>query len=163
VTSTRLESQGSPRGLTRLLFRAPIALYRVGLGFLLGKRFLMLEHTGRKSGETRRTVLEVVVDEPDASYVAAAWGDKAQWLQNVKADPSVTFHLGSRSYETKAEMVGTEEAHSLMNRYAQAHPKALARLSAFMLENPGDTVREQADRVAESVPMVRLPKRVEFS
>jgi hypothetical protein len=36
-------------------------------------------------------------------------------------------------------------------------------LSAFMLDNPGDTVREQADRVAESVPMVRLPKRVEFS
>jgi deazaflavin-dependent oxidoreductase (nitroreductase family) len=158
VAHTRLESQGSPRGLKRLLFRAPIPLYRVGLGFLLGKRFLMLEHTGRKSGEVRRTVLEVVVDDPDAAYVAAAWGSKAQWLQNVKADPEVSFHLGPRTYATRAEMVGIEEARSLMNRYAAAHPKALARLSAFMLEDPGDTVQEQAGQVAESVPMVRLPK-----
>ena len=32
--------------LRRALFRAPIWLYRLGLGGLLGGRFLLLTHTG---------------------------------------------------------------------------------------------------------------------
>jgi hypothetical protein len=35
---------------TRWIVRAPVGLYRARLGFLLGPRMLMLEHTGRKSG-----------------------------------------------------------------------------------------------------------------
>jgi len=38
-----------PRGLVRLAFRAPIWLYRAHLGWLLGYRFVLLTHTGRKS------------------------------------------------------------------------------------------------------------------
>jgi hypothetical protein len=38
---------------TRLAMRAPIGLYRVGLGGLLGTRFLLLEHVGRSSGPAR--------------------------------------------------------------------------------------------------------------
>ncbi|MGD2044131.1 MAG: nitroreductase family deazaflavin-dependent oxidoreductase [Acidimicrobiia bacterium] len=158
MAQTRLERQGPPTGLKRLLFRAPIPLYRARLGFILGKRFLMLEHTGRKSGETRRTILEVVVDDPDAAYVAAAWGDKAQWLQNVKADPRVTFHLGSHRYNTEAEVVEPERAHELMERYASLHPKVLDRLASYMLDDPGDSPQEQATRLAERIPVVRLGK-----
>lgn len=159
MARTRLEREGSPTGLKRLLFRAPIPLYRARLGFLFGKRFLMLEHTGRKSGETRRTILEVVVDDPDAVYVAAAWGDEAQWLQNVRAEPVVAFHVGSRRYRTKAELVNPEEARELMERYAALHPKMLERLASYMLDDPGDTPERQAARVAERIPIVRLAKR----
>ena len=158
MAGTRLERQGSPKGLKRLLFRAPIPLYRVGLGLLFGERLLMLEHTGRKSGELRRTILEVVVNDPEAAYVAAAWGGKAQWLQNVAANPEVTVYLGSRKYATEAEMVATDEAHALMSRYATMHPKVLDRLASYMLDDPGGTAEEQAVRVADHVPMVRLPK-----
>lgn len=158
MASRRLEKQGSPTGWKRMLFRAPIGLYRIGLGFVMGERFTMLEHTGRKSGETRRTVLEVVVNDPDAIYVAAAWGTEAQWLKNVKADPDVVFHLGSRKYRTTVEMVTRERAHQLMEDYAEKHPKALERLSRFMLDDPAETVEAEADQVAELIPMVRLPK-----
>ena len=48
---------------TRWLVRAPINLYRVGLGFLFGTRLLMLEHVGRRTGARRYVVLEVV-DRP---------------------------------------------------------------------------------------------------
>lgn len=119
----------------------------------------MLEHEGRKSGQVRRTVLEVVVNDPDAAYVAAGWGNKAQWLANVRANPAVIFYLGSHRYETAAEMVDKDEAHELMGRYAAKHPAALDKLAGFMLDDPGDTPEEQASRLAESVPMVRLPKR----
>ena len=140
------------------MFRAPIMLYRAGLGFLLGSRFMMLEHTGRRSGKTRRTILEVVVDDPDSIYVVAGWGTAAQWLKNVSADPDVSVHVGSRSYRTRAEMVGGEKAHDVMRRYASKHPKALNRLAAMMLDEAGGTPREQADRVADRLPMVRFPK-----
>lgn len=125
---------------------------------MFGKRLLMLEHTGRKSGQLRRTILEVVVNDRDAAYVAAAWGVEAQWLQNVKADPRVTVYLATRRYETNAELVGTDEAHALMSRYASMHPRFLDRLATFMLDDPGETVEEKAARVAEQIPMVRLPK-----
>ena len=155
----RLERKGAPTGLERLLFRAPIMLYRAGLGFLLGRRFLMLEHTGRRSGETRRTILEVVVNDSDSIYVVAGWGTAAQWLKNVRANPHVTIHVGSRSYRTRAEMVDGDEAHDVMRRYGSEHPRALNRLAALMLDEPGDGPREQADRVADRLPMVRFPKR----
>lgn len=103
-------------------------------------------------------MLEVVVDDADAVYVASAWGDEAQWLRNIRADPEVTFHLGSTRSRTRAEIVGAEEARAVMARYATRHPRALDRLSAFMLDEPGHTPEVQAARVAETVPIVRLPK-----
>lgn len=157
MTAPRLETQGSPTGW-KVLFRTPIGLYRVGVGFVMGDRFTMLEHKGRSSGLTRRTVLEVVVNDPDAIYVVAAWGSEAQWLKNVKADPEVVFHLGARKYRTTAEMVTRERAHQLMQEYAAEHPKALGRLSRFMLDDPAETVEAEAGQVADLIPMVRLPK-----
>lgn len=53
-------------GVRRALLRAPVALYRAGLGGLLGSRLVLLTDTGRVSGEPRQEVLEVVAhgDEP---------------------------------------------------------------------------------------------------
>jgi hypothetical protein len=56
----RLSETHPPRGLLRLALRLPIWLYRWRLGWLLGDRFLLLTHTGRKSGLPRQVVLEVV-------------------------------------------------------------------------------------------------------
>ena len=54
-----------PHGLSRLAFRLPIWLYHSHLGWLLGTRFVLLTHTGRKSGLSRQTVLEVVRYDKD--------------------------------------------------------------------------------------------------
>jgi deazaflavin-dependent oxidoreductase (nitroreductase family) len=158
MSQPRLQRRGSPKGLQRILFRAPIGLYRVGLGFLLGRRFLMLEHVGRKSGEIRRTVVEVVLDDEHAVYIASGWGSSAQWFRNIEANPSVVFHLGNKRYATTAVIVEQAEAGRVMDSYADAHPKALGRLASFMLDDPGETVEVQARRVAETIPMVRLSK-----
>ena len=42
-----------PHGLTRLLMRFPIWLFCMHLGWMVGERFLLLTHTGRKSGLPR--------------------------------------------------------------------------------------------------------------
>lgn len=50
----------APKGWLHALLRIPILLYRVHMGWLLGHRFLLLTHVGRKSGTRHHTVLEVV-------------------------------------------------------------------------------------------------------
>ena len=42
----------------RQLFRAPVYLYRWNFGWMLGHRFLLLIHIGRRIGLRRHTVLE---------------------------------------------------------------------------------------------------------
>ena len=61
-------------GRRRRLFRAPNVLYRRGLGGIVPKRFLYLEHIGRTSGRLRNTLLEVVDHDPRAETYHAAAG-----------------------------------------------------------------------------------------
>ena len=82
--------------LGRALVRAPIWLYRLGLGGLLGRRFLLLTYTGRKSGRPRQVVLEVVGrHEPSGGfliasvYVGFAVADGR--LKVIAVESSVTF------------------------------------------------------------------------
>jgi len=83
-------------GPFRILLRAPVWLYRLHLGSVLGGRFLLLRHRGRRTGMMRETVLEVVgrLADRDAYYVAAAWGERAQWYRNVQADARVRCRWG---------------------------------------------------------------------
>jgi hypothetical protein len=60
-----------PRGLVRIAVRLPILLYWLGLGWLLGHRFLLLTHRGRVSGQVRHTVLEVIRHDRAADAVLA--------------------------------------------------------------------------------------------
>ncbi|RPI28328.1 MAG: hypothetical protein EHM70_16815 [Chloroflexota bacterium] len=42
------------------IFKLPLVLYRLRLGWLLDHRFMQLTHVGRRSGKVRRTVLVVL-------------------------------------------------------------------------------------------------------
>jgi deazaflavin-dependent oxidoreductase (nitroreductase family) len=114
----------------RLIVRAPIALYRARLGFVLGRRLLMLEHTGRNSGVRRRVILEIVDHPRPATYiVASGFGARAQWFRNVRADPRVRIQVGSRPPAlATARMLTAEQAATAVKAYAARHPRAWASL-----------------------------------
>lgn len=158
VTHGRLESSGSPKGWLRLLVRFPVALYRMRLGFLLGRRFLMLEHRGRSSGRIRRTVLEKVASHTEALYVAAAWGEEANWLKNVRVEPQVRVHIGFERFDTVARVVDRETGRRVLDEYAAKHERAFRSLSRLVLTEPGDTSEESVERMARIVPIVELPR-----
>src|SRR4051794_19376116 len=83
--STSTTSSIAARALrTRWLVRLPIWLYRARLGFLFGRRLLMLEHVGRTSGQPRYVVLEVVDHSPGEYTVCAGFGERTQWLRNLE-------------------------------------------------------------------------------
>jgi deazaflavin-dependent oxidoreductase (nitroreductase family) len=123
-----------PRGLARLAFRLPIWLYRFGLGGLLGSRFLLLTHTGRKSGKKRQTVLEVVrYDKATTTFiVAVGFGPESDWYKNLHNNPKVTVQCGRHRWEMIANFLTPEQAGNEMLDYAQRHPQALGELARFM-------------------------------
>jgi len=155
---TALSTRGKPKGLLRLFLRAPILLYRARLGWLLGGRFLLLEHLGRTSGKRRRTVIEVVDhDEATGAYfVCSGWGRGSDWFRNVQKTPEVRVTVGLRRFEARARELDADQAHARLSSYGARHPKALAQLAKMMLgEAPADLGTAVAQLV-EAVPVVEL-------
>jgi deazaflavin-dependent oxidoreductase (nitroreductase family) len=151
----------APRGLTRMASQLPIWLYRLQLGWLLGDRFLMLTHIGRKTGQPRQTVLEVVRhDRATGHYIiASGWGERADWFRNIQKNPNVLVASGWRRWEAVAERLPSAETANELCDYAQHHSYAVRALSRLMI---GETLRGSAEdcrRLAERVPMVMLRAR----
>jgi deazaflavin-dependent oxidoreductase (nitroreductase family) len=101
-----------PRGVLRWLLRLPAVLYRARLGRLLGHRFLLLVHTGRRTGLRRETVLEVVAYDATTreAVVAAGWGRRTQWLHNVEAGLAREVWIGGARYAPAVRVLAPEEA-----------------------------------------------------
>ena len=123
-----------PRGLKAIPWRMPIWVYRLGLGGLMGKRFLLLTHKGRISGQQRQTVLEVVQSKPaDSEYfVVSGFGTRSHWYQNIKANPNIKIQVGFKSMKARAEQLDPQDASQLMLEYAQKYPKNLKTLGAMI-------------------------------
>ncbi|GGR69383.1 nitroreductase family deazaflavin-dependent oxidoreductase [Nocardioides luteus] len=135
---------------TRAVVRAPIWLYRHRAGWLFGSRMLMLEHVGRRSGALRYVCLEVV-ERPSASeiVVVSGFGERAQWYQNLLAEPSCRVSIGFRhNIDTEARFLSEAESAAALQNYQQAHPKAWARLRGAIETAVGHEV--------EGLPMVCL-------
>ena len=147
----------SPPGKAlRFGLRLPLWLYRLHLSWLLGDRFLMLVHTGRKSGLPRQTVIEVVQHDKntDTYYVVSGWGEKSDWYQNILKLPQVTVHVGGRQFQAKAEFIPLKSAIEIMETYASEHPLAFSELSSLFL---GERMKPNSDapqRIASKMPMV---------
>lgn len=85
-----LESIPYPKHpLLKAAFKLPIVLWRLGLGGLTGRLFMIMTTIGRKSGQPRRTAIEYH-EFNGKTYVLAAW-PKSDWYQNLLSDPRVTI------------------------------------------------------------------------
>ncbi|MEU5990740.1 nitroreductase family deazaflavin-dependent oxidoreductase [Spirillospora sp. NPDC047418] len=150
-----LDRPAPPKGLGRTLARLPVHLYRMRLGRLMGARFLLLEHTGRKSGRPRQVVLEVIEHSEDGYIVCSGFGPRADWYRNVLAHPGVTIQVGRRRLDATAHPLTPAEGGEILARYAPRHPKAaarLVRLMGFIVDGTADDYR----RVGRDLPFLRL-------
>lgn len=144
-----------PSRLLAALFRAPRVLYRWHLGRLLGNRVLLLRHVGRKTGRERTAVLEVVWHDRrrPAWYVAAAWGEQADWFRNLRAHPDAVVEVAGRCHAVRARVLEPQEASAVYAEYVSEHPWAarmITRVIGFDLE------RAAGEGAATDVPLVEL-------
>jgi deazaflavin-dependent oxidoreductase (nitroreductase family) len=112
-----------PPWLGRLL-RAPAWLYRHDLGWLLGRRALLLVHRGRTSGRVYATVLEVVRYDPATheSVVVAALGARADWYRNIQAQPAIEVRTGRERYQPRVRELPPEEHFAVVDAYVRGLP-----------------------------------------
>ena len=110
----------------RWLLRFPGLLYRAKLGWLLGERFVQLTVRGRRTGLPRAVVLEVMGrDAPTGGLlVASAWGERAQWLRNLRAHPRAEVRTGGRRFAAEVAILGERAAEEALRAYAQRHRRA---------------------------------------
>ena len=147
----------SPPGrFLRLGLRLPIWLYRLHLDFMLGDRFLMLIHTGRKSGLPRQTVIEVVQHDKatDTYYVVSGWAEKSDWYRNIRKTPQVTIHVHGRVFHSQAEFIPQEKAIGILETYAREHPVAFGELSGIFLGERMKPDSDAPERIGKMMPMV---------
>lgn len=131
--SSTIRSQ-KPHGLLRWFLRSPIFLYRIGLGRILGERFLLLKHTGRKSGEQRQAVIEVIGHQQsnDTYYVVSGWGKSSNWYRNLQHQPRASIQVGRRHLSVYAENCPIDEGVEVLQNYIQRSPTAAKGLSRVL-------------------------------
>lgn len=123
-----------PHGLLKWGFNLPIALYRARLGGLLGHRFLLLTQRGRKTGQIRRTVLEVVHYDPATreSAVFSAYGDRADWYRNIQARPAVEVQTGWSRYAPQYRLLSPDERFAALQIYQRRYRRAFRAVVRFL-------------------------------
>ncbi|WP_106816721.1 nitroreductase family deazaflavin-dependent oxidoreductase [Microbacterium timonense] len=118
---------------TPRLMRMPIPLYRAGLGWIFGRRLVMVEHLGRRSHEPRFVVVEVVQRERNVIRVASGFGVRSQWYRNLRANGVAYLSTGRvRRVPAAVRLLDAEDSSCLLKTYAAEHPDAWKHLSAAM-------------------------------
>jgi deazaflavin-dependent oxidoreductase (nitroreductase family) len=146
------------------LLKAPVALYDAGAGRLLGHRFLLLAHRGRRTGRVYRTVLEVVAWDKAAreAVVVSGFGPTANWYRNVLASDPVEIRISRQRFPAQVRELDADEAVHVLagderrNRIAAPVVRAvLSKLVGFRYDGSDASRR----RVVDALPLVAFRPR----
>ena len=130
------------------IFKLPVFLYRLHLGWLLGKRFMQLTHVGRRSGKARRTILAVLRfdDSTKEVYAVSAWKG-SDWYYNIQAAPALQVEIGSVRYAPAQRTLSPEEITAAFMEYRQKHPifsRMICRIPGWKWDSTYDEFLELA-------------------
>ena len=154
--------KAKPGPIVASFYRAPVVLYRAHLGWILGGHFLMLTTTGRKTGRTRRTVVEVVrrADRPAGGlptlWVVASRGRHTDWYANAVAGGSTGVIWKSHAFTPRLRALDTAERAELLADYRLRHPRAAAMLGTAVLGRDFTAESEDLRRLATELRALRL-------
>ena len=144
-----------PGLLLRWFFRAPVVLYRIGLGGLMPMQ-LLLTTVGRKSGQPRRAVVDVLGHDAatDTYYVTSVYGAHADWYRNLQANPAVRVQVRWRRFRAQATSLPREEAEEVLLDFWRRH-RLYSRIM-FRLVGLKLTTEEEVRTVGEQMRVVAI-------
>lgn len=119
---SRRDRPRRPGLLMRWIYRAPVVLYRMGLGGLMFGQ-LMLTTVGRKSGRPRRAVVDVLKHDAASGtyYVVSAYGASSNWYRNLEANPEVRVQVGWHRFAARAIPLPEQEAEEMFLDFWRRH------------------------------------------
>lgn len=105
------------------IFKLPLFFYRIGLGWIFGKRFLLLTHVGRRSGKVRKTILAILRfdDQTNEIMAISAWR-ASDWFYNIQAAPALEVETGRIRFAPLQRTLSPEEIALLFVEYRTKHP-----------------------------------------
>jgi deazaflavin-dependent oxidoreductase (nitroreductase family) len=120
------------------MFRVPLHLQRVGLGGwerLLGIRFIKISTEGRRTGKPHSVLVDILErdETDDVYYVHSAFGESADWVRNIEANPVFEAQVRGKKFEAVAERVDRSRAAEILMRYIENHK----RYSKMMMRSIG--------------------------
>jgi deazaflavin-dependent oxidoreductase (nitroreductase family) len=128
--------------------KMPLIIYRLGLGWMLGKRFMRLTHKGRRSGKVYRSVLAVLrFDEKTDEILAVSPWRASNWYRNIQATPALEVETGRVRYAPVQRNLSPEEIAALFIEFRQAHPifsRMIARIPGWKIDSTYDEFLELA-------------------
>ena len=155
--NTNMTFPNPPRGIKAIPWRLPIWIYRLGFGWLLGEKALLLTHIGRKSGQPRQAVLEIVQAYPSENryLVVSGFGSRSHWYQNIKIEPRVTIQVGTKRINAIADQLEKKLAGDAMLAYAENFPgnlKTLSRILGYEIDHSPAGYRA----FGEQIPVIQF-------
>lgn len=105
------------------IFKLPILLYQLRLGWLLGNRFMQITHVGRRSGKVRKTIVAVLRFDLQTNEILAvsAWKG-SDWYYNIQASPALQVESGWVRYIPQQRTLSPEEITTAFVEYRKRHP-----------------------------------------
>jgi deazaflavin-dependent oxidoreductase (nitroreductase family) len=135
-------------GWRKAMFKWPVQLWRLGLGPIIGHQMVLISHTGRKSGLTRRTMTELHVVN-GKKYAPSGFGRRSQWYRNIEADPRVTIQTASGAESVIASRVTDDD--ELLSLMDLGDPINLVMLRSFLdsleIEPTEEDILAKKDRI----------------
>ena len=149
--------RGRNKWWVRGLLRAPLILYRSGLSRVVPKRYVLIEHRGRRTGRLHQTMLEVFAYDgrDDEIFVVSGWGEKADWYRNLRAGGGVRVRRGARAFAPTVRVLGPDAAESVHAAYLRSHPLAM-RASMWLVGMKPRQDEPLARQLAHAMPVLGL-------
>ncbi len=123
AAGTLPHQQPRRRSIGARLAAWPVSLDQLRLGWLLGDRFLIIAHRGRKTGRLHRVGVMVLRRDPQGGEVCVAAGKRrADWYRNICAAPAVEVRLCGRRYHASQRLLSTDETADILLAGRRANP-----------------------------------------
>lgn len=116
-----------PGQLQKFFFKVPVFLHKMGLGGwerLLGAKWMLITHIGRKSGKRYDSMVDVMDYDKanDTFYIEAAYGARADWYKNIQANPVFEAEVGRRKFKARAGALTTEGTGEMLVQFYRSKP-----------------------------------------
>jgi deazaflavin-dependent oxidoreductase (nitroreductase family) len=142
----------------RYFNRFMLLMWRLGMGPLLNMgpaiagRYMVITHTGRKSGLKRRTPVNYAMVD-DEVYCTAGYGSGSDWYRNIIANPQVEVWLPDGWYAGIADEVTHPEARLPLLRDVLIG-SGFAALTAGV--DPNQMTDEELDAVTKKYCLIHI-------
>ena len=151
-----------PSALQQALYRLPLWLHALGIrGYerILGIDWLVLTTRGRRTGEPRTVMVDVIGHDPrtDTWYIQPAEGERSHWLRNLRAHPEAIVEVRGRKFRAGATEITGEHGAEVVLRFIRQHPLYARVIIWFVgyVDSPDHSDDELRERL-RAVPVMAL-------